>query len=46
MKEENKLFIKKPRDYYVIRNMDIYFYDTLDLRQRFLVLEFHEETGD
>jgi hypothetical protein len=26
--------------------MDIGFYDTLDLRQRFFVLEFHEEAGD
>ena len=30
----------------MIKNMDIGFYDTLDLRQRFFVLEFHEEAGD
>ena len=44
MKEENKLFIKKNEG--LLRNMDIGFYNTLDLRQRFFVLEFHEEAGD
>lgn len=29
----------------MIKNMDIGFYDTLDLRQRFFVLEFPEEAG-
>ena len=45
MKGGKKSFIKKVSDYYV-KNMDIGFYDTLDLRQRFFVLEFHEEAGD
>ena len=39
-------FFKIESDYYMIKNMDIDFYDTLDLRQRFFVLEFHEEAGD
>ena len=38
--------MSKVSDYYMIKNMDIGFYDTLDLRQRFFVLEFHEEAGD
>ena len=46
MKGGKKSFIKKVSDYYMIKNMDIGFYDTLDLRQRFFVLEFHEEAGD
>ena len=41
-----EIVCQKVSDYYMIKNMDIDFYDTLDLRQRFFVLGFHEETGD